>query len=170
MQWVKHCPMCFRCVISASPHPSQAGRQAGKPWCHLQPAAWETEKQGVSNLPQIRPLVGSRSDCGPESLDSRTDPSRKSVLSPPSTTSLMANVIPPRAPSGLAMGASRGAGVVMTVTLVLGILGAYRDQGNHTVMEERCGYGKEGLCQPQKLGDVPEFCCSSVVQSRPTLL
>ena len=60
---------------------------------------------------------------------------------------------------GLALGASRGAGVVMTVTAVLGIPGAYRDQGNHTVMEERCGCGKEGLCQPQNVDDVPEFCC-----------
>ena len=59
----------------------------------------------------------------------------------------------------------------MAVTLVLGIPGAYRDQGNHRVTEERRGCGKEGLCQPQKLDDVPELrCCSSVVQSRPTLL
>ena len=59
------------------------------------------QKQGVSNLPQIRALVGGRPDCGPGPLDSRAHAFCKPVLLPPSTTSLMANVIPRRAPSAL---------------------------------------------------------------------
>ena len=69
--------------------------------------------------------------------------------------SLTANAIPRRAPSGLALGASGGAGLVKTVILALGFLGVHRDGGNHAVVEEACGCGKAGLSQPQKLGDVP---------------
>lgn len=129
----KHCHVCFTCVNLLHPHHPLLGQVvAPSPSYHLGNGA-------VSNL--IMVLVGGRPDHEPEPPDSGIPAFHFLILLPLGIPSLTANVIPRRVPSRLVLDVAGGAGLVLTVGEVPGILATHRDRATPSSWGRKVGVG-----------------------------